>query len=172
MKTRVIPAQITTVEDKIAGNFSLTQIMLLMVPVFWTVIVYTLFPQRLHLTLYKIPLVFIALPISVGLALRIKNKIVLSWLVVLLRYQSRPKYYLFNKNDSYLRTLDLPLFEKKQRKLFKKAESKEEIKAKSPSFTISQLIKLEGMLANPLYSLSLRSNKKGGFNVALEQTQK
>ncbi len=172
MKTQVIPAQITTVEDKIAGNFSLTQIMLLMIPVFWTVIVYTLFPQRLHLTLYKIPLILIVLPISIGLAIRIKDKIVLSWLVVLLAYQSRPKYYLFNKNDSYLRTLDLPVFEKKSRTLFKKAESKDKTQAKSPKFTLAQLIKLEGMLANPSYSWSLRSNKKGGLNVAFEQTQK
>jgi hypothetical protein len=33
MRTRVIPAQITTVEDRIAGNLNLTQILLLMIPV-------------------------------------------------------------------------------------------------------------------------------------------
>lgn len=172
MKTQVIPAQITTVEDKIAGSFSLTQIMLLMIPVFWTVIVYTIFPQRMHLTLYKIPLVLLILPISVSLAVRIKDKIVLHWLSILLTYQARPKYYLFNKNDSYMRNLDLLVFEKRHNKLFKRAESKKEEKKKAPNFTFAQLIKLEGMLANPSYSLSLRSNKKGGLNVAFQQTQK
>ena len=40
MRTTVIPAQITTVEDKIAGSLNLTQILILMIPVFWATIVY------------------------------------------------------------------------------------------------------------------------------------
>jgi len=35
MRTRVIPAQITTVEDKIVGNLNLMQMAILMVPIFF-----------------------------------------------------------------------------------------------------------------------------------------
>lgn len=172
MKTVVIPAQITTVEDKIAGSFNLTQIMLFMLPVFWTVIVYAIFPQRMHFTFYKIPLTIFVLLTSFALAVRIKEKIILQWVIILLRYQTRPKYYLYNKNDTYLRTLDLPSFEKKKAKLLKQAKASNEAKGKVSNFALRDLIKLEGVLSNPMYTFSLRSNKKGGFNVALEQSQK
>ncbi len=59
MKTQVIPAQITTIEDKIAGNFSLTQILLLMFPVFWAAAVYTLLSPSLQLAWYKLPVILI-----------------------------------------------------------------------------------------------------------------
>ena len=55
MKVRSIPAQITTVEDKIAGNLNLTQILLLMIPVFWLMIVYTIFPPYMEFSVYKFP---------------------------------------------------------------------------------------------------------------------
>ncbi len=113
MRTTVIPAQITTVEDKIAGSLNLTQIMILMVPVFWTTAVYTIFSPAMHLAWYKIPVILIVLFACLILSLRIKGKVLVEWLLVLAKYYGRPKYYLFNKNDSYLRSLDLPVFEKK-----------------------------------------------------------
>ena len=99
MRSKPIPAQITTVEDKIAGNLNLTQIMLLMVPVFFTTAAYAVFPPTMQLAIYKIPLVLVVLVLSLILSMRIKGKVVLNWLVILLRYNTRPRYYLFNKND-------------------------------------------------------------------------
>ncbi len=171
MRTTVVPAQITTVEDKIAGNLNLTQIFLLMIPVIWGTIVYTLFPPALHLAWYKLPLLFIVLLLSLALALRIKNKVVLHWVIILLRYNTRPKYYLFNKNDAHLRIMDFPVFEKVQRNFLKKAPAKQE-KSLTSSFGIKDLIQLEKFIANPKYSFSLKSARKGGLHVAFEQVQK
>ena len=109
MRTTVIPAQITTVEDKIAGSLNLTQLMLLMVPVFWTTIVYTLFTPMMHVVWYKLPLVLVVLIISLSLAIRINGVVVFNWLFVILNYKLRPKLYVFNKNDSYLKEIDLPV---------------------------------------------------------------
>jgi hypothetical protein len=172
MRSQPIPAQITTVEDKIAGNLNLTQIMLLMVPVFFTTAAYAMFPPRMHLAIYKFPLVLIVLIVSLILSMRIKGKVVLNWLVILLRYNLRPRYYLFNKNDAYLRTLDLPVFDKKPRKLFKKAPAKLEKRAPIPAFALSDLAKLQNVITNPKYSFVLKAGKKGGFNVSLGQVQK
>src|SRR3989344_8530921 len=99
MRSQPIPAQITTVEDKIAGNLNLTQIILLMVPVFFTTAAYAVFPPQMHLAVYKFPLVLIVLFVSLILSMRIKGKVVLNWLVILIQYNVRPRYYLFNKND-------------------------------------------------------------------------
>ena len=172
MRTTVIPAQITTVEDKIAGSLNLTQIIILMVPVFWATLVFAMLPPRLHLVLYKLPIVLAVLLVSLILSLRIKGKVVLNWLFVLFRYNLRPRYYLFNKNDSYLRVMNLPMFEKKPKKLFHKARKKKEIRIPAKSFGMDELIKLKDFIHNPNYTLSLKPDEKGGLYVALKQVQK
>ena len=172
MRITVIPAQITTVEDKIAGNLNLTQIMLLMVPVIFGTIVYTILPPTMHVAWYKLALVLIALVISLTLALRIKGKVVLHWVVILLRYNTRAKYYLFNKNDRTFRIMDFPIFERSPRKILKKAPAKQEKETHRPSVSIGDLVRLERLLTNPSISFSLKSGKKGALNVAFEQIKK
>lgn len=172
MKTVVIPAQITTVEDKIAGNFNLTQIMLLMAPIFWAVLVYTVFAPRLEFAYYKLPLIFLVAVVCIILSIRVKEKVILSWVVILLTYNLRPKYYLLDKNDSYLRTIDLPIFEKKKNKFLQK-EASQVVKAKKAfPFSIKDLVRLEGLLSNPSYTFSLRSLRKGGLHVVFEKANK
>lgn len=172
MRTTVIPAQITTVEDKIAGSLNLTQIMILMVPVFWTMIVYTIFSPAMRLAWYKLPLILVVLFSCLLLSLRVKGKVLVEWLVVLARYHLRPKFYLFNKNDSYLRTLDLPVFERKVVHLPKFKRAKKEVKQLTPILNIADFVKLENIIKNSKYSMSFRSGKKGGVNVAFEKVQK
>lgn len=171
MRTTVIPAQITTVEDKIAGSLSMTQVMLLMVPVIFTTIAYTILPQRMHIEVYKIVLVLIVLLISLILSLRIKDKVVLSWLAVLLRYNVRARYYIFNKNDTYLRDIVLPKTHKKQTMLLEKAISKNEAKLKAKLPHIQDSLKIKNFIKNPNYSLSVRPNKKGGLYVAVNKIE-
>lgn len=172
MRTTVIPAQITTIEDKIAGNLNLTQILILMVPIFWTTIVYALLSPRMKLMWYKFPLVLIVLFICLTLSLRIKGKVVLNWLIVVLKFNIRPKFYLFNKNDTYQRVIDLPVFPKKQIKLPAIKTAKKEAVKPTPNFNISDFAKLENFIKNPKYSLSFKSAKKGGVDVAFEQIKK
>src|SRR3989339_1373948 len=108
MRTTIIPAQITTVEDKVAGSLNMTQVLILMTPILWTAIVYILLMPSMKLTSLKLVLIIISTATSGILALRIKDKIVAEWLGVLLKYRLRPKYYLFNKNDLTNRTIDIP----------------------------------------------------------------
>ena len=62
----------------------------------------------MKLTSLKLVLIIISTTISGILALRIKDKIVAEWLGVLLKYRLRPKYWLYNKNDTTNRTIDIP----------------------------------------------------------------
>jgi len=172
MRTTVIPAQVTTVEDKIAGNLNLTQILILMVPVFWTTIVYTFFAPSMRLAWYKLPLILIVLFICLILSLRIKGKVVLEWLFVLLRYHVRPKIYCFDKNDEYQRVLDLPVFEKKPIKLLNAKTVKKEVKHTAQKLNLGDFIKLDNLLGNSKYTVSYKSGRKGGINVAFEKIQK
>ncbi len=111
MRTTVIPAQITTVEDRIAANLNLTQIILLLASLFVATFIYAVFPHRLSLTFYKYPLFVINFIVFITLSLRIKGRVVLNWLFVLSTYYFRPRYYVFNKNAITLRNIVMPVFQ-------------------------------------------------------------
>lgn len=169
MRTTVIPAQITTVEDKIAGNLSMTQIVILMMPVFFGTLLFALFPPTMHVVLYKIPPVLFVLLLSLILSLRIKGKVVANWLVVLLSYNFRPRFYVFNKNDSYLR--DIPQLESDIQKQGAPVKAKRDILLPAKTFSVKELRKMEAFIKNPNYSLSLKPGKKGELYVAVSEIE-
>lgn len=175
MRATTIPAQITTVEDKIAGNLNMTQVALLAVPIIFAAMVYTAFPPTFRFALYKLPLILLVALLCIGLSLRINGKVIISWLIVVLRFNLRPRYYLFDKNDEYSRDMYLPEVEKKQFKLFSfnflKNRKKKEEGVPAHSFSISDLMKLQDFIHNPDYSFSFKVNEKGGISVIFGQVQ-
>ncbi len=103
MKTTVVPAQVTTVEDKIAGNLSFSQLLLMTIPVFVSGALFALFPPMMNVTLFKILVCTVLAIICLTLAIRIKGKLIAQWLGIMMRYNARPRFYVFNKNEVYLR---------------------------------------------------------------------
>jgi len=100
------------------------------------------------------------------LSLRIKGKVVANWLAVLFTYNQRARYYIFNKNDFYLRDLYLPI----TKKVYQKAVLQKEVKTTS-TVVAKDLAKLKRYIKNPKYALSLKPNKKGGIHVALNEIE-
>jgi len=170
MRTQVIPAQITTVEDRIAGNFSLTQILILLAPVFFATIVFVVLPPTMVLTWVKVGLIVAFGLISTTLAIRIKGMLAIHWIVVLLKYNIRPKYYVFNKNDTSYRDLLVPVLEKQDSKEVKKEKST--AKEYKPAITVPNLIQLEELINNKDFDVRFRTSKKGGLDVAFEKITK
>ena len=103
MRISIVPAQITTVEDKIAGNVSVQQAMLLGVPILFGFIIALLFPPSGQFVAYKIAIVLGLFIICGSLAIRIKDRIVAQWLKLFVIYSARPLYYVYDKNSTYLR---------------------------------------------------------------------
>ncbi len=158
MRTTIIPAQITTVEDKIAGSLNFTQILLCMAPVLFGTLVYTLFLPFMKITPYKIGVVIMVTTICLILAIRVKEKIVAEWLIVLLRYKLRAKYYLFNKNDLTERLVDLPFIETAKNL----ARTSPAPRTKSrPDLSIKELIRLEQAMSSRRLAVSFRFGGKG-----------
>lgn len=164
MKNTIIPAQITTVEDKIAGNLNLTQIMLLMLPVFSGIVFYAMIFPQMKISITKIILESIIFIVSSVLAIRIKGKLIVNWLIVILKFNLRPKYYLFDKNDSYLREIYLPVF--KTQKVVKTSKAKVTKKIIQITDEV-ETHKLNNLIKNQ--SISYKLNKGGAINVAFEQ---
>ena len=106
MKSTIVPAQITTVEDKIAGNISVTQLILLIAPVMLTGLLFALMPPMIQLTGLKLGLAMVFGFVCLTLAVRVKGTLLLNWLITIGRYNLRPRRYVLDKNDSYLRNTE------------------------------------------------------------------
>lgn len=169
MRTTIVPAQITTVEDKIAGSLNLTQIFLLMTPVFFGSIIYFAFPPRLHSAVYKLLLIAFIVLFCCVLAIRLKGKVLIEWFVILLRYSNRPRYFISNKNDAYQRETFFEESIKKQPKPQLHREKQIEIDL-TPQIALSDRIKLEHFL--PYANLRIAFKKMGSMYVSLTEIKK
>lgn len=156
MRTTVIPAQITTVEDRIVASLNLTQIILLLSSLFVATFIYATFPPSLTFSIYKIPLFILTFTTFGALALRIKGKVVINWLLILSIYYLRPQYYVYNKNDLTTRTIG---FVVKKNKAHARARAKVKEVAKTNNLSISDLVQIETALANPKTSFSVKFRK-------------
>lgn len=54
MKVTVVPAQVTTVEDHVAGSLGFSQLILFAIPVFGGALLYAILPPSMEYCLYKI----------------------------------------------------------------------------------------------------------------------
>ncbi len=168
MKITVVPAQITTVEDRVAGNLSFSQLILFAVPVFGGSLLYAILPPFMGASLYKIIFIAIFAFVCTVLAIRIKGKIVLLWLITLLRYQLRPRRYVFDKNSALSRE-DYP-------EAPHVIQPISELKNEDPPQTmrllgISERTYLFDTLNDPLERLRFDITKKGGVNVSIPEAK-
>jgi hypothetical protein len=166
MRTTIIPAQITTVEDRIAGSLNITQIMLLILAVFGATAIFTILPPANQLTIYKIPVICINILVFLVLALRIKGKVVINWLITLFKYNLRPGYYVFDKNDTYLREILTDNLNEATDE--EPVDTKVKVPHPNKEAILADLIRFEGLVESSKKSLSFRVNKKGGLDVALK----
>lgn len=165
MKSTIVPAQITTVEDKIAGNLSFSQLMLLMAPVLMSGLLFIVLPPFIHVTYLKLFIGGCLLLVGATLAIRYRGELVIHRLISRISYNLRPKYYVYDKNDRYLRyepTVMIP-----------EAPSVAQIPDEVEDF-IAQLIsmpervRLESALTDPRARLQFMV-KKGGLYVGINE---
>lgn len=168
MRNTVIPAQITTVEDKIAGNLNLTQILLLMAPVLITTLLYSLVSPAMKLTLFKIILIGFFSLICGILAIRVKGRVILNWLAVFIKFKLRPSFFVFNKNDCYLREIEVPIKNNNKVNVVKKLP----VLKTEKSMLEVDAVKLLHVINNQKNSLRFVFNQKGGLHVALDSSKK
>lgn len=167
MKVTVVPAQVTTVEDRITGNLSVSQIILFAIPVFGGSLLYAALPPVMEFHLYKLILIGIVALLTGLLAIRIKGKIVLMWVLILLRYHSRPRLYLFNKNTSAYRE-DYPELPKE---VAVKTTVKERTPIALPKLGVQEKAYIYATLDDPISRLRFETTKKGGLHVRITETQ-
>lgn len=168
MKATVVPAQVTTVEDRIMGNLGFSQLMLLIVPIFIGAGLFAMLPPFMGGSLYKYILIIVVTMFCCIMAIRIKGKIVALWLIVILRYNLRPKFYLFNKNTAAFREqYDSRQDEPEERK----AEVRLKRSASVPRLEFHETAKVLATIDNPASKLRFETTKKGGLHVRLTEIE-
>ena len=169
MKMTVVPAQVTTVEDRIIGNLGFSQILLLIVPVFAAAGIFVLLPPFMGGVLYKYVIMGVVALLFGLLSIRIKGKILALWLVTVLRYNLRPKYYLFNKNvttgrDGYHGKAVAPEA--------KEATEKKPVKKTSLNqLDIPTTARILATIENPATNFRLETGKKGNLHVRFTEIE-
>lgn len=168
MKTTVVPAQVTTVEDRIIGKLGFSQIILLMVPVFLSAGVFALLPPVMSGALYKYVLMALSLIVCGILSVRIKGKIIALWLVTVLRYNLRPKYYLFNKNTTAFRDEYKSTPREDEEPINKPAEKPQ----KPEKLDNISTIKTRQIIDDPTANVRFETDKKGGLHVRFTKVKR
>ena len=169
MRSTVVPAQVTTVEDRIMGSLGFSQLALLVIPIFLAAGVFIVLPPVMHGSLYKYAISGAAALVMGMLAIRIKNKIVLLWLVTILRYNLRPKYYLFNKNTSLYRDNPLPRIQVET-----EATSQPAAQAKVvtlPRLALKDSARVLEIIGRQDSNLRFEMTKKGGLRVRFTEVK-
>lgn len=164
MRTTIIPAQITTVEDKLAGNLNFTQLLLLIFPVFISTALYIVLFPAMELAVYKLVIMAVLTTCCLVLAIRIKEKLVLEWLQLILRYNLRPARYVHSKDRVTARTVDLPDVPKPAPAITKAKQ--QSAKVTQVTENMRDFIQLEYLLQTQ--SLSFKFAKKGELHVSME----
>lgn len=168
MKATIVPAQVTTVEDRVAGNLGFSQLILLAIPVFGGSLLYAILPPTMGISLYKILIVTSFALICGVLSIRIKGKIILLWFVLIMRYRLRPRRYLFNKNSVVFRQ-DYP--EPTTRGQLAPHQTTKRKLARLPKLGILETSGVYAAIDNPANQLRFETTKKGGLNVHLTQVK-
>lgn len=167
MKTTVVPAQVTTVEDKIMGGLGFSQLMLLVAPLFIGAGLYAVLPPFMSGSGYKYVLIVSLAGFCGLLALRIKGKIVAVWVVLVLSYRTRPRFYLFNKNTASGRDFvssHAPASQSVPTTQMTTVEATEVIR-----LDLGQETRAMDVIADPAREFQFTTTKKGGLSVRLKQ---
>jgi hypothetical protein len=168
MKQTVVPAQVTTIEDRIVGNLGISQMILLSLPVLAAGIVFTILPPALHIAVYKLMFLVPFAALCATLSIRIKGKIILFWIIVRVRYNLRPQYYVFDKNTIVNRQLydgakvasatsDEPEDTRPQRQ--------------RTNLTTAEMIRTFAAMDNPAAKLAFTTDKKGKLHVRITEVK-
>lgn len=168
MKISIVPAQVTTIEDRIAGSLSLNQLLLLIIPLFSSCALYFLLPPSMHNATYKLVLIVVLMLAGSIMAIRIRGKILLYWLVILTRYNLRPRYYIYNKQSLAARNvIESSASESSAATTLPNNSSVKQL----PLLTVHQKWRIQNLIENPNINLTFKRTKRGGLRVFITEVK-
>jgi hypothetical protein len=167
MKRSIVPAQITTVEDRVLGNLTPYQAGLISLPLIFGVLFYATLPPHFHLKLYKIVLIAGLELTGAILSIRVNDQMLIFWLLKRLRYNVRPRYYIYDKNDAYLRNVSTNFTPVTAEKPDVQESTATEIK----EVAVSDAVRIEEIMADERVNLRFKTSKNGRLHVLANEVK-
>ena len=106
MRVSVVPAQVTTVEDRIIGCLGFMQILILVSAILCGVEVFVMLPPMMGEAWYKYGIIAAVLVVGSILSIRVRGVVLAHWVGIIVRYNQRPMYYVADKNTTAYRQRD------------------------------------------------------------------
>ena len=169
MKVTIVPSQITTIEDRIFGNLSLSQLVLLICPIVLSGIIYALLPTFHQITIAKLCVISFITICCIGLAVRFNSEIGAIWLIKIIRYQFRPRRFIYTHSSPYLRNAGV--FEIPTADNVPFASPRHTSKARTPKLSIRDVVLGEAIFEQLASRIRFEVNLKGGLNVRIKKTK-
>jgi hypothetical protein len=161
MKRSIVPAQITTVEDRVLGNLTPYQAGLISLPLIFGVLFYATLPPHFHLKLYKICIIAGLELIGAVLSIRVNDQMLIFWLVTRLRYNLRPRFYVYDKNDNYLRNIpDFTPVTAAKKEITEEAEA-----SQLQEVAVQDAVRIEEIMTDERVNLRFKTGKNGRLHV-------
>jgi hypothetical protein len=126
--------------------------------------IFAILPHRMHAAPYKYVLSGFVCALVGTLAIRIKEKLVLNWCLILFNFYKRPKWYVYDKNNQYCRDLRVVVFDSLENSGLSNVK---ELVNKSSilSMTIYEQFLAEEIISKEGLNIIFKTAKKGHLDV-------
>ena len=167
MRVSVVPAQVTTVEDRIIGCLGFMQILILVSAILCGAGVFVVLPPMMSEAWYKYGIIVAVLTVGSILSIRVRGVILAHWVSIIVRYNQRPMYYVADKNTMAYRQRD------------KDKDDQAHISAHTSPSTVSRhqpvhldasaRAKARAVIDDPAAHIRIATDTKGGVHVRITQ---
>ncbi len=167
MRVSVVPAQVTTVEDRIIGCLGFMQILILVSAILCGAGVFVVLPPMMGEAWYKYGIIAAVLTVGSILSIRVRGVVLAHWVGIIVRYNQRPMYYVADKNTTAYRQRD------------KGRDDQAHMPVHTSPGTVSRhwpvhldasaRAKARAVIDDPAAHIRIATDKKGGVHVRITQ---
>ena len=167
MRVSVVPAQVTTVEDRIIGYLGFIQILILVSAILCGAVVFVVLPPMMGEAWYKYGIIAAVLTVGSILSIRVRGVILAHWVSIIVRYNQRPMYYVADKNTMAYRQRDK---DKDDQAYMPVHTSPGTVSCHQPVLLdASARAKARAVIDDPAAHIRIATDTKGGVHVRITQ---
>ncbi len=167
MRVSVVPAQVTTVEDRIIGCLGFMQILILVSAILCGAGVFVVLPPMMGEAWYKYGIIAAVLTVGSILSIRVRGVILAHWVSIIVRYNQRPMYYVADKNTTAYRQRDKDKDD--QARISARASPSTVSRHQSVHLDVSARAKARAVIDDPAAHIRIATDTKGGVHVRITQ---
>ena len=169
MRVSVVPAQVTTVEDRIIGCLGFMQILILVSAILCGAGVFVMLPPMMGEAWYKYGIIAAVLVVGSILSIRVRGVILAHWVSIIVRYNQRPMYYVADKNTTAYRQRDKDIDIDDQAHTPVHTSPRAVSRHQPVHLDASARAKARAVIDDPAAHIRIATDTKGGVHVRITQ---